>query len=293
MLWFVSLIGITSRGAEAFRIGFVRMISKGLSLGVSLTDGRIDEGAASVRPVFLSLIAGLWVVIAIMTASGIDNFVPEPVGRALTAAALAAVVAFLLWFARARTALERRFPASAPRRLLTLRVFGSPHLADFLELTSEFKWIGTRLQLDGPGTSGQKTRDVLNFVAGRLDRSIVENTGELEQAIATFVERPDRQLRYPVNSMQCNNAIWKEAVDRMIERSDAVVMDLASLSTRNMGVAYEVGRLLARVETSRIVLLIDATTDRQVLRRIVADAWAAMPADSPNAGNARTVPARV
>ena len=49
-------------------------------------------------------------------------------------------------------------------------------------------------------------------------------------ALAEFHEHPDRKLRFPVNSIQCNNAVWKIAVDRLLDRSDAVVMDLADLS---------------------------------------------------------------
>jgi hypothetical protein len=206
-----------------------------------------------------------------------------PYNRVLMIVAIAGVVAFLLWFDRARASIERRFPTRNPQHLLALRVFGSPHLDEFLDLTNGWQWIGTRLRLDGPGTSGSKARDLVNYFAGRVDRSIVEDDAELQAAVAEFRERPDSQLRFPVNSVQCSNATWKDALEHMIDRSDVVVMDLATLRQENRGVAYELGRLLARVDLDRIILLVDYATDRDVLREIVDEAWHSMPPDSPNA----------
>lgn len=275
-------------GAAVARLGIVQLVTRivlGPFVSVSgVQGGDIDEGTASPRPVVLSLVLGAWLVLASLAAVDLARTPMSPwTARSAAAAGLIVVVLLVIWFQRTRVAIERAYPFVAPQQLLALRVFGSPHLADFLDLTNEWQWIGVRLRLDGPGTTGHKLRDLVNFAAGRLDRSIVEDDAELTAALADFRERPDKRLRFPVNSVQCSNRVWKDAVDRLLDRSDAVVMDLASLGPQNKGVAYEVGRLFARIALARIVLLIDDSTDREVLRELVANAWAAIPSDSPNA----------
>jgi hypothetical protein len=59
-------------------------------------------------------------------------------------------------------------------------------------------------------------------------------------------------------------------------------MDLSSLSERNQGVAYELGKLVNEVPLNRVVLLYNDSTDLNVLKHILSRAWAGMAADSPN-----------
>ena len=181
--------------------------------------------------------------------------------------------------------MERQYPYQPPLKLLALRVFGSPDLGDFLNLSDAWQWIGTRELLDGPDTAGQKARDLLNYLAGRIDRSIIDDATELREALEAFSTRPDRMLRFPVNSIQCANATWKEALQHLLDRADVVVMDLSSLSEQNRGVAYEIGKLVDEVPLNRVVLLFDELTDLNVLRDILGRAWTSMAANSPNRQN--------
>ena len=89
-------------------------------------------------------------------------------------------------------------------------------------------------------------------------------------------------LRFPVNSMQCANATWKEALQHLLDRADVVIMDLASLSEQNRGVAYELGKLVDEIPFNRVVLLFDDSTDLTVLKDILAQAAGRMATDSPN-----------
>jgi len=289
MLVAATIVGLGRTGGAFIRafVGFVvarLLLGPFVSIAGLAAGGDADDGDASPRPMVLSIVLGVWVVLASIAAAALAHAPTAPfIARSSAAAALIVVALFLIWFQRKRLAIELAFPFVEPQQLLALRVFGSPHLADFLDLTNEWQWIGVRLRLDGPGTTGHKLRDLVNFASGRLDKSIVEDEAELTAALADFRQRPDTRLRFPLNSVQCNNAIWKAAVDRLLDRTDAVVMDLASLGSQNQGVAYELGRLFAGIDLARIVLLIDDSTDQAVLREVVANAWAAMPAESPNA----------
>ena len=192
------------------------------------------------------------------------------------------MLGYLYWIHRGAAGVERQYSYQPPLNLLALRVFGSPNLADFLNLSDAWQWIGTRQLLDGPDTAGHKAKDLLNYLAGRIDRSITGDATELSEALEAFSTWPDRMLRFPVNSMQCANATWKEALQHLLDRADVVVMDLSSLSAQNRGVAYELGKLVDEVPLNRVVLLFDESTDLNVLKDILARAHEGIAADSPN-----------
>jgi hypothetical protein len=253
-------------------------------IGVRATVKRTetDEAGASIRPAGLALMGGAWVAAALLMTPFRYASLPAPRGLLFSVASLAFALGYLYWVQRTTTALERRYPYHAPLDLLALRVFGSPNLSDFLYLTNAWQWIGTRQMLDGPDTVGQRTADLINYYLGRVGDSIVEDAGELRKALADFRTQPDRELRFPVNSMQCSDATWKEALQHLLATADVVVMDLSSLSEENRGIAHELGRLVDQVPLQRAILLINDSTEMDVLTDILAQAWENMASDSPN-----------
>ena len=136
--------------------------------------------------------------------------------------------------------------------------------------------------LDGPDTAGGKVRDLVHFLAGRIDRSIVEDAAELREALDAFSARPDRKLRFPVNSMQCSNATWQEALQHLLDQADVVVMDLSGLSEQNWGVAYERGKLINEVPLNSSRSVVRRLYRYEVLRDILARAYENVAADLPN-----------
>jgi len=68
----------------------------------------------------------------------------------------------------------------------------------------------------------------------------------------------------------------------MLDRADAVLMDLSSLSFERQGCAWELGQLLDRVPLSKVTLLVNDNTDMRCLRQILETAAQRMPAGSPN-----------
>ena len=95
-----------------------------------------------------------------------------PLPLIFIAITLASVLGYLYWIYRGATDAERLYPYRPPLNLLALRVFGSPNLSDFLNLSDAWQWIATRQLLDGPDTAGHKAKDLLNYLSGRIDRSI-------------------------------------------------------------------------------------------------------------------------
>jgi hypothetical protein len=65
--------------------------------------------------------------------------------------------------------------------------------------------------------------------------------------------------------------------------SDAVLMDLRGFGPSNKGCVFEVHELLARVPLSRVVLVVDSTTDKAFLDETLRNGWGKMPASSVNA----------
>ncbi|MEP7352896.1 MAG: hypothetical protein ABI824_06660 [Acidobacteriota bacterium] len=100
---------------------------------------------------------------------------------------------------------------------------------------------------------------------------MTKDRADLEKAQRNFVQTRDSQLRFPQNSLQCSESIWKEALHGILERSDVVVMDLSGLTEKNRGSAYEIGKLVNEVPLDRFLLLIDDETDLVYLRGLLAD----------------------
>jgi hypothetical protein len=249
---------------------------------VNISPQEADETTFSIRPFALRLLGTFWIAVALLRAAIVYPSLAPPLPLIFIATTLATVSGYLYGIRRAAAAAERLYPYQPPLNLLALRVFGSPNLADFLNLSDAWQWIGTRQLLDGPDTAGHKAKDLLNYLAGRIDRSITGDAAELNEALGAFSTRPDRMLRFPVNSMQCANATWKEALQHLLDRADVVIMDLASLSEQNRGVAYELGKLVDEIPFNRVVLLFDDSTDLTVLKDILAQAAGRMATDSPN-----------
>jgi hypothetical protein len=261
------------------RIGFfwVVLVRKFLSLMSGA-----DDKMGTIRPAGLSLLGGIWVMIALLVTVAHYSTLRPPQGMLFSVASLACALGYLYWIHRSTIAIERRYPYQAPLNLLALRAFKSPYLSDFLHLTNAWQWVGTRQMLDGPDTTGQKMRDLINYFSGHIENSIVKDPQELREVLGHFRTQPDRHLRFPVNSMQCGDATWKKALQHLLDAMDVVVMDLSSLSEENRGVAYELGKLLDQIPMQRIILLINDSTDMSVLKDILAQSWNDMAADSPN-----------
>ncbi|HLZ31677.1 MAG TPA: hypothetical protein VKV73_30515 [Chloroflexota bacterium] len=241
---------------------------------------RWQREVVPIRPVFLPFLGLVWVGVTL--AYGLALQAHGGLGWPSRISSLLLVTGYMLWLSGRRADLERRYPIHSPLTLLALRVFGTPRLDDFVELTDHWRWLGSIQQLDGPDTAGNKAEDVVRYLRGRLDQSIVADDTALEARLGSIRATLDPQLRFPLNSMQCTDATWQTALDRMLRTADAVVMDLAGFSNRNLGCVYELGQIIERIPVHRVILIVDDDADMPCLREVLDQAWRGLSPASPN-----------
>lgn len=214
------------------------------------------------------------------------------VGRWGTNSHLAAVGVTLLgltlafwWFLR-RHAARASQGAEPGLRLVLLRVFGSPSFDDLLDLVRPWLLCGPVAHLEGQDSVVRSTEVREALALDRIDAVLVHSPEDLERRVAALPDHPDDNGRYRRQAFQCTDAIWRSAIRTLLDRSDRVLMDLSSLSQSDLGCAYELGLLLDRVPLSRVLLLVDASTDLACLQQVLDAAEQRIAPDSPNKATA-------
>jgi hypothetical protein len=86
--------------------------------------------------------------------------------------------------------------------------------------------------------------------------------------------------------MQCTDATWRAALERMLRDTDVVVMDLGGFSQSNRGCVYELGQIIEHIPLQRVMLVVDEDTDTACLVEVLGQAWSSMSEASPNSGAA-------
>lgn len=172
--------------------------------------------------------------------------------------------------------------ADSPLKMLFLFVFGSGDNINTLMqgLGAQWRLFGSMQLLKG--TSYIDSKEMLPALMGR-DRDLLATTPEeVMLRIKAFVTTPHWLGLYNINSILCNDDVWQLSFDILLDGVDVVCMDLCGFSSKNRGCTYELGGLINRLPSSRFVLLIDSTTDKQFLWQILRSAWESMAIDSPN-----------
>jgi len=173
----------------------------------------------------------------------------------------------LAWAARAQ-------PRPPRRMLLVLRVFG-----DRARTGALFERIASRWQRFGPVTTiaapdaaadTVDPGDLLRFATGRIAESFVVSKDDLVQRLATIDVEPDRDGRYRIQEFCCRDDTWQATVVALIARADAVVVDLRGFTAERRGAEFELQQLAARTSPERVVVIVDASTDRALLARTIA-----------------------
>ena len=185
---------------------------------------------------------------------------------------------------RARARLLQRLP-KPPFRLLMLRVFGSPSYDDLIELIQPWRRARVIQHLEGFDTIGTRPEAIKAVKSGRIEDILVETKEQVERELSALSLKPDKQLLFERHAFQCTSATWQLAVRGMMDRADAVVMDLSSLSPTNQGCAWEIGQLLDRVPLLRVTLLVNDSTDLKCLQTLLDDVARRVAAKSPNRDN--------
>ena len=177
-----------------------------------------------------------------------------------------------------------------PRNLLLLRVFGDTRRTEAL-----FKRIASRWQRFGPVTmiaapdvvaGTVDPGDVLRFVTGDIDAGFITSQDDLTRRLATMDVEPDRDGRFRINEFCCRDDTWRATVVALIERADAVVMDLRGFTAQRRGCEFELQELGSRLSPSKIVLVVDESTDRTLIAHLVPVGRAPMRMIEVHRGNA-------
>ena len=172
-----------------------------------------------------------------------------------------------------------------PVRLLLLRTFGARERSSRLlrDLTRQWRWIGSVELITAPDLASETLEpdEFLDFIRGRLPQHFVTDATHVERRLHELDLRPDRDGRYRVNELLCQEHTWQLALEGLVAVVDAVLIDLRDFSPRNSGVLHEVQRLVALLPLSRVVALIDQTTDRDAVQAALVRAAALAPPSSP------------
>jgi hypothetical protein len=200
---------------------------------------------------------------------------------------LAAFGAYKLVLALGLKPLERTAARRHNVQLLLLRVFGRRRHSErlFSLLSARWRYAGNIQLIAGSdlATTTLEPHQFLDFLSGRLRQNFIYDATDLERRLSTIDLRPDPDGRFRVNALFCSADAWRSAVTGLIDRTDVVLMDLRGFSATNAGCIFELQVLIDRIPLSRVVLLVDNTTEQPLLEKILVSLSTSMDPNSPNA----------
>jgi hypothetical protein len=179
----------------------------------------------------------------------------------------------------------------AGQALLFLRVFGferrTVRLADLL--AARWRYFGQVRLIACPDLAGRIVTpgNFLTFLRGGLGELFIRDRAGLDRRLAALDSGRDPDARFRVEDLYCAGDAWREAVQRLMRDASLVVMDLRSFGSGNEGCAFELQALLDSVPLTRIFLLVDGTTDLELLRTTLRQQWQRLDAASPSQRAAR------
>jgi hypothetical protein len=176
-------------------------------------------------------------------------------------------------------------PENSPK-LLLLRVFSLGKRSErlFDALAKHWRHVGSIRLIAGPdlATTTIEPHEFLDFLTGKLARRFIADPETLDLRASEMDLQPDWDGRYRVNDFFCHEDTWQMVLSRLVDESDAVLMDLRGFSPQNRGVVHEIDELINVVPSERVLFVIDETTDEQFLHRTIQESWDRMSASSPN-----------
>jgi hypothetical protein len=179
------------------------------------------------------------------------------------------------------------------KRLLLLRVFDRADQREKLldDLDNTWRFLGRIDLIAGTdlATRTMGSRMLEAFLLRRTDEQFLKTAEEVDRRLDHLHSRLGGDARYPVNGVYCYATAWQRAVARLAPKSDAVLMDLRSFTSKNRGCVFELEWVVHHIPLSRVILLTDARTDYPALEEVAQAGWAHLPPDSPNAGLAQPV----
>jgi PII-like signaling protein len=173
-----------------------------------------------------------------------------------------------------------------PQALLMLRVFG--FTSRTRQLTDQ---IGHYWRYSGPinmiggtdlATSLIEPDELIQFWSRKLRQTFIADDADLHFRLDTMDLGRDPDLRYRINECFCHDNTWQATVKALAQRSAVVLMDLRGFGKKNRGCEFELEMLFEEVPVSRIVLLVDRTTELESLKQVLQSAWDKLSKSSSN-----------
>ncbi|MEO8836262.1 MAG: hypothetical protein ABI364_05950 [Caldimonas sp.] len=228
------------------------------------------------------LLAHSWWLALVATAA-VQLVSVHPEASALLPIVVVSTMAYLLFPFLLALALRRAWHGVArppPRTLLVLRVFGDTRRAEglFDRIASRWRLFGPVTTIAAPDIAARTVDpgDLLSFASGDIADTFVRSAADLQRRMAWLDTAPDPDGRYRIEEFCCRDDTWRATVVELIERADAVLMDLRAFTAERHGCEFELGELAARSDPARVVLLVDASTDLGLLARSVPPGSAPM-----------------
>jgi hypothetical protein len=164
-------------------------------------------------------------------------------------------------------------PPQDPAALLMLRVFSpDPDSRRLLDrITSAWRYAGPVRMIGGPdlAVANVEANEFLTFVSGRLRTLFIDHPATLEERLRSLNDRPDSDARFRVDEFFCFDDTWRLTVTQLLERSEAVVMDLRAFGPGNQGCIDEIELLATEQALARTVFLVDSRSDRPLLDSVL------------------------
>jgi hypothetical protein len=157
-----------------------------------------------------------------------------------------------------------------PRRLLLLRVFGYQRRTEALldHLGQRWRFNGNVNILAGADLAGRTVDpgEMVSYLSGSFQSIYVRDSEELRRRLDRLDERRDPDGRFRVNDFFCYEGTWRETLEALLWRSDAVLMDLRGFTEGNSGCIFELEKLVELACLERTLFIVDDRTNVGLLR---------------------------
>jgi hypothetical protein len=167
-------------------------------------------------------------------------------------------------------------PPADPPTLLVLRVFQHDAQVEklFDQVIERWRLTGNTVLIAGTDLISRTLDpdDLFTYFSGHLADRFVADTARLSRQLAELDLLPDPDGRYRVNELYCFDTTWQAALAALVQRAHVVLMDLRGFQPNNLGCRHELGVLAHAANLTRVVVLHDAATAREVAESDIGQA---------------------
>jgi len=171
------------------------------------------------------------------------------------------------------SAAKSRLVSERPPTLLVLRVFQRDAQARsvFDHVVERWRLSGNTVMIAGTDLVDRTidADDVFQFLDKRLAERFIASPADVARRIDALDMIADVDGRYRVNECYCHDTTWQDALQALVRYSDVVLMDLRGFQAHNAGCRYELTTLARASRELRVVVLVDARTDRAIAQETV------------------------